>query len=182
MRRQAKSLPCAAVIALYASAAAPQGLPSFADVRGDISVTPPPIERVVHAETKAVSYRVLGSFFVTNGSTYDVADVAISCAFVTQSGTTLGTAEQTIYEIFQGGRFKSTLSEISLGGVPEQTSSVVCEPKGGKVLAYREPTKRAVPDGPNYAEHWPTCDCDMAEPLRNDPRNPAYLIPVRRRR
>jgi len=77
------------------------------------------------------------SLLVNNKSQSYFKDLVINCTFDAHSGTVLGEAEYTIYNLFYK-RNKHKINNITVSDVPNQTDSLTCDVKDIYVLSKEE--------------------------------------------
>ena len=172
------------IIGMLALAIAPgvaQTLPPISQLLPQVGVEAPPVEEITDSASKETTKRLSGAFGIRNNSRYDLKDLEVRCSYIAPSGTIIGNYTVTVYEIFKATT-RQTSASLTLPAAPAQVKTANCAATGGIVVAVGAPQPDPCPDCPDAAERYRTCDCDLAELLEADSRNPRYLRPVRRAR
>lgn len=65
------------------------------------------------------------SFTIENGNDFEVKDIEVICTMMGNSGTEIGTARHTIYDIV-GPRKKKAFKDVNMGFINSQSSSSKC--------------------------------------------------------
>jgi len=98
--------------------------------------------KVKHMSWSADYGVMIASFTFSNPSDFDLKDMAVSCDLSAPSGTRIGTAERTVYEIVPA-RSEKTVARINMGFVNSQAKKAGCIVRKAVPTAYRpKPTPR----------------------------------------
>ena len=102
--------------------------------------TPPPPESkvsIVRLEWNKGGFGtvMLATFGVHNGNQYAVKDVKIRCDLAGNSGTTIGSVQQTVFELIPANQTR-TFEQVNMGFVRSQASKAVCGVASVTTLPY----------------------------------------------